>query len=290
MNDFEQELSERLRTRAATTKIDLDPTAIKSNEPRTTAPPSAPALRPILAVAAAAFIAVGGLVVLDRSRSTEPVPVAAPPAVLDDPYRGLPTSGPSVDDHWHIAYGINLCGEWIDLVGDLEDVDGNGEFINDDFVSTGIHSHDDGLMHIHPHSPLGAGANATLGVFFDNYGIELGDDGLQFTDAALDQPIVAEYERCGDVDEFVVVVWPDASDRDEKIVVDRGLAGVPLGADRMAIALVALDNPNTIEQPPSAAIELPDLEAGTPDVSVLPHVPDRTAPSQTSRPVASSNE
>ena len=41
------------------------------------------------------------------------------------------------------------------------------------FVRTGIHSHDDGVIHWHPYNSRGVGKNAVLGVFLDTYDVEL---------------------------------------------------------------------------------------------------------------------
>ena len=54
-------------------------------------------------------------------------------------------SDPQVGDHWHMAYGFNICGEWIQVEGDAEERDANGNFLNTEFARTGIHSHDDGV-------------------------------------------------------------------------------------------------------------------------------------------------
>ena len=81
-------------------------------------------------------------------------------------------SPPTIEDHWHMAYGFSLCDqpEMVKLQGNLEDP--NGEHYND-YVRTYVHSHDDGVIHWHPFSGVAVGKNAKLGVFLDNYGIEL---------------------------------------------------------------------------------------------------------------------
>ena len=35
-------------------------------------------------------------------------------------------SDPQVGDHWHVGYGFNICGEWIQVEGDAEERDANG--------------------------------------------------------------------------------------------------------------------------------------------------------------------
>lgn len=58
---------------------------------------------------------------------------------------------PTKKDHWHAAYGFNLCGKWVDPLEDGPRGD-----------STGIHTHKDGLIHTHPFLDSVTGKNATF--------------------------------------------------------------------------------------------------------------------------------
>jgi hypothetical protein len=61
-------------------------------------------------------------------------------------------------DHWHAYLGVNVCGTWLASAPAFES-------------PLGIHSHGDGLMHIHPYSSAASGKNATVGRFIaDNEG------------------------------------------------------------------------------------------------------------------------
>ena len=75
-------------------------------------------------------------------------------------------SPPTVDDHWHVAYGFFLCdtGEFT-LNGALKETDTSGQPMNTDFLRTGVHSHDDGVIHWHAFTSASVGKNATLGLF-----------------------------------------------------------------------------------------------------------------------------
>jgi hypothetical protein len=60
-------------------------------------------------------------------------------------------------DHWHVAYGIYVC-----------DGADKGHFlptITDQTDPTGIHTHGDGVIHVHPYVDSSAGKNANLGKF-----------------------------------------------------------------------------------------------------------------------------
>jgi cyclophilin family peptidyl-prolyl cis-trans isomerase len=66
--------------------------------------------------------------------------------------------GPEIGEHWHATLGINVCGQWQPAIPAFES-------------ATGIHSHGDGFVHIHPFSNAGAGRNATLGLFLGHAGV-----------------------------------------------------------------------------------------------------------------------
>ena len=110
---------------------------------------------------------------------------------------------PQISDHIHQAFGVNVCGEWKPDIPEFES-------------QIGIHTHGDGVMHIHPFSQLGAGANATLGRFFQNARDEGGLD-VEISDSKLDflGDTVEEGEtECEGVDEpeLRLAYWAKASD------------------------------------------------------------------------------
>jgi hypothetical protein len=115
-----------------------------------------------LAVAATLIL---GLALIVYGRQTLPAADASPP---------------TINDHWHAAYGFYLCDGWVQLNGALEEKDSRGQFTNTNFVRSGIHSHDDGVIHWHAYNSRGVGKNAVLGVFLDTYEVELDNDSLSF--------------------------------------------------------------------------------------------------------------
>ncbi len=78
------------------------------------------------------------------------------PGVAARSRRSPPHSG---TDHWHGAYGFQLCTDTpnVQLTGNLEEDDANGNLVDSDFVTTGVHSHDDGVIHWHPYGIARAG-------------------------------------------------------------------------------------------------------------------------------------
>ncbi len=72
------------------------------------------------------------------------------------------TSAPRVGDHWHSAYDIYVCDSYRSKI--VLETDPNG-----------IHSHGDGLLHIHPFNKLASGRDAVLGEFFSAFGGRIDD-------------------------------------------------------------------------------------------------------------------
>lgn len=77
--------------------------------------------------------------------------------------------GPDIGEHWHAALGINVCGEWKPNTPQYE-------------AATGIHSHGDGFIHLHPGSRAGSNERATVGLFLDQAGEAISDKAIQLAD------------------------------------------------------------------------------------------------------------
>ena len=98
------------------------------------------------------LLGVAGIVV-SRAEYREEAQVAAGEA-------GVP---PIVrQDHWHSAVGFYLCDEF-------------APDIQDDRDPKGIHTHADGIIHVHPTLPSAAGENAVLSEFTDAVRMTLDD-------------------------------------------------------------------------------------------------------------------
>ncbi len=76
----------------------------------------------------------------------------------------VPASAPRVgDDHWHSAYAVYDCDRFLPAFTSAADPDG-------------IHSHQDGVIHIHPWNSGAAGDNARMEVFFKTMDARVTDD------------------------------------------------------------------------------------------------------------------
>ncbi|MEO1059067.1 MAG: hypothetical protein AAFY28_19330 [Actinomycetota bacterium] len=221
-----------------------------------------------------AIVVVVGLALVVYSRQSRPAADA---------------SSPQVDDHWHHAYGFFLCDEWFLLEGDLEERDSSG-FLNEGFARTGIHSHGDGVIHWHAFSSAAVGQRATLGVFLDNYEVQLDNDRIEFPEqqrAGLpsqnDTGVFEEGEtKCvidGEEEDAVlsVVVWDNFSDTDDGTTFITDFNNIRLNQDGMVISIVFAPEGTDVTMPPWAP-DLPELGAIdtvqlTPEDLVDPSVP-----------------
>ena len=80
---------------------------------------------------------------------------------------------PILGDHWHEAYGVYVCDSYL------------AAFPDNMSTSPGIHTHADGLAHVEPRSTRETGANATLGLFADNVGLEVTQESLKLPDGTV---------------------------------------------------------------------------------------------------------
>ena len=160
--------------------------------------------------------------------------------------------GPTIDDHWHHAYGFYLCDRWVTLDGDAEERDSNGRPTNVAYMRTGVHSHDDGLIHWHPFSSASYGDRARLGVFLDVYDVRLTDDLLEFPPSQQSGARFAEDETTCDGDTAELSVRVGSIDPDADVsLVDDGFTDLRLDRDAMTIAIVFAPSGVDPGRPPS---------------------------------------
>ena len=186
-------------------------------------------------------------------------------------------SDPQVGDHWHVAYGFNICGEWIQVVGDAEERDSAGGFLNTDFARTGIHSHDDGIIHWHPNSRAAVGRRATFDVFLDVYDIELDAGGMQWPDSQQAQLSAVFGDKYEDgkfettettctVDgkevpgAIQVVAWDNFSDVDAGTTFIAAFNSIRVDQDAMVFTVAFVPDNTEVGMPPWAP-QLPELGA-----------------------------
>jgi hypothetical protein len=113
------------------------------------------------------------------------------------------TIAPAVNkDHWHAAFGIYICGKFQPNPPQFES-------------PIGIHTHGDGVIHIHPFTSGGAGKNATLGNFLKGTDprISLSDDELKIGKKSWK---VGDQKCDGKDAELILAQWKDVQKTKEK--------------------------------------------------------------------------
>ena len=104
------------------------------------------------------------------------------------PRAGNPTTG-EAGDHWHASLDVNVCGQWLNPAPEFETRADSSE------IRVGIHSHGDGLVHIHPFNSSESGGSATLGRFLDYGGWSASSDSFDLWPGSDGQP---QQEKNGD--------------------------------------------------------------------------------------------
>jgi hypothetical protein len=169
------------------------------------------------------------------------------------------TSAPRVGDHWHSAYDIYVCDSYRSKI--VLETDPNG-----------IHSHGDGLLHIHPFNKLASGRDAVLGEFFSAFGGRI-DDASVVLDTGEE---LLEGADCGGQPTVLKVARFDADDleRDPEVVTE-DLAGVRFLKNREAFTIAMV--PADVVPPPPRSERLTFLDLVSPDtLSSNPSAPAPT--------------
>jgi hypothetical protein len=133
-----------------------------------------------------AIILIAGVALVVYARANVPADVG--PFVADK--SKPPTDNVNLNSHWHAALGVYDCDHWMgDTPGSgiwqwpgttsagIFRVDQGGGVTQ---VYAGLHSHNDGIIHMEPATTDEAGRNATLGKYFDFGGWSLSSSGYNF--------------------------------------------------------------------------------------------------------------
>jgi hypothetical protein len=151
---------------------------------------------------------------------------------------------PQLGDHIHQAIGVSVCGELQPNIPEFES-------------PVGIHTHGDGVIHIHPFSQLGVGANATLARYLkdarDDGGLEvsLSDDKLTYLGDTYEEGKTP----CEGVDEpqLLVAYWSDVQGATGDPEITTGDFGdLRLTEDGAGITIYYGDPDADIPRPPNA--------------------------------------
>jgi hypothetical protein len=153
---------------------------------------------------------------------------------------------PVLGDHWHAAVGFYICDQFEPDIAEFES-------------RVGIHTHGDGVIHIHPSSADGAGENATLGAFLEGAGVTLTDTELTMGD----QTWKEGDQKCGDEDgELVVAQWKDVESTDtEPALIRRDFDSIRFREDGEGYTIAFVPEGTTDIPKPESAAQLQTLGA-----------------------------
>ena len=189
-------------------------------------------------------------------------------------------------DHWHAAYGVFTCDQYLPNLSVGVSPDPGG-----------IHTHQDGVMHIHPFQTATTGRNARLSDFFSQTGLEVSSSKMQLpTDPALGDSSGQTFEKgdeCPDGQKGVIktLVWEDAAGTAAPKVFVADIPRIRYTNNGMAFAFAFVPEDmdvSTIPKPPTSARleELGAADSGgaatSPDgSSVSTSVPETSVPAST---------
>jgi hypothetical protein len=169
-------------------------------------------------------------------------------------------------DHWHAAYGFYVCGKWLPAIPTYENPDG-------------IHTHGDGVIHIHPYSAAASGVNARLKVFLDSAGVKLTDTELKINGKTYKEG----KDKCnGKSAELVMARWEHVqSTKKEPALIHNDFGDTRFRDNGEGFTIAFMPSGDTdIPKPESAATlaELGAADAGT--------ATSTTTPGETTTPAA----
>ena len=127
---------------------------------------------------AMAVVVLLGMIVLVVSRSDTRERLAA---------RG--EEHPTTKEHWHTAYGFYFCDKFGPPLADNKR------------DPLGIHTHGDGVIHVHPFSQAASGNRAVTGVFFETMGITITSTRMDIAGQKF-----GNGDKCGDKEGMVRVL------------------------------------------------------------------------------------
>lgn len=166
--------------------------------------------------------------------------------------------GIKVGDHWHAAYGIYNCDTYLPP-------------LSADMGQSGIHTHQDNLMHLEPASSRATGDNANVGLFATETGIELSDTSLQ----ALGMDVENGDECGGEPATLKLLTWGSASQQEPTIIEDQFEDYVP--ADNSIWVLAFVPEGATVPMPPGVA----GLQSQDPNAPMPSSPPPETGSTET---------
>jgi hypothetical protein len=169
---------------------------------------------------------------------------------------------PKLGEHWHAAYGVYICDSFIPGLSDRH---------ND---ARGVHTHADGIIHIHPYSSAAAGKRSNLGDFFSEVDADVSNGRI----ALPGDQVWEDGTACpdGQPGRVVLARWNSADDpAAPPDIITGDIADVRFTQDRMAFTLAFVPESRFAEIPRPESIPTLDnlsdvpTSAGDPAATVV---------------------
>lgn len=138
-----------------------------------------------------AIVIIAGISLIVYTQATKPAEVG--------PFLSDPNNPTKQNTHWHAALGVYDCDHW------MGDSTGTGKWnwpaatpqgvpaqADNTNLYAGLHSHDDGVIHMEPQVSAEAGRDATVGLYFNYGGWKLSQTGFSFLGTT-----VKNGDKCG---------------------------------------------------------------------------------------------
>jgi hypothetical protein len=171
---------------------------------------------------------------------------------------------PQIGTHWHAAYGIWNCDHWEPALNDP--TDSNGQSID----PNGIHTHGDGIIHIHPFNSSAAGTRAKMGVFFNTEKVKASDTKIELPSGV----VLEDGAQCnGKSASLEAARWIVDDPNSSPEIVKSGIKDLRFRQDREAFTIALIPDGDTIPQPES----IPTLD----NLSDVSSTPSTTVPGET---------
>jgi len=151
-----------------------------------------------------AIVVIAGIALIVYTQATAPAAVG--------PYLSDSNNPTKKDTHWHAALGVYDCDHW------MGDSSGTGIWVwpastpggeparaSNTNEYAGLHSHDDGVIHMEPLVSAEAGRGATVGLYFQYGGWKLSSTGFSFLGTT-----VKNGDKCGNATgtlQWEVATW-----------------------------------------------------------------------------------
>jgi hypothetical protein len=166
-------------------------------------------------------------------------------------------------DHWHMAFGIYDCDKFLpNLPNPQVDVEG-------------IHTHGDGVIHVHPFVSSASGRNAQIQRYFDNVGVKYSNDKVTIASLGTDgKPFERKNgDKCpnGQVGKWKMDLWKGATDTSPKTFT-QGFGIQRFTQDGMFVTMAFVPEGVEVPKPESAAnlAALGAVDGGATPVTLAP--------------------